>query len=70
MLDGELIVDIDKGVRKLRFYVFDCIMLMNQSLVHRPLSKRLGALDASVLEPYYKLIAKDQNYVRRHPFKF
>lgn len=43
IIDGELVIDTKPDGREiLKYLVFDCLLLDGQSLVQRPLDKRLG----------------------------
>ncbi|EPS38209.1 hypothetical protein H072_8009 [Dactylellina haptotyla CBS 200.50] len=54
--DGELVIDEKKDGRKvLKFLVFDCLVLDHESLVARPLDKRLGYFREHFFKPYEAL---------------
>lgn len=63
ILDGELVEDHSPdGSRQIKFYVFDCLILDGQDLMHRPLDKRLGYFQINVFTPY-------KHFRRAHPEK-
>lgn len=56
ILDGELVEDRQPdGTTQIKFYVFDCLILDGQDLMHRPLDKRLGYFHNGVFSPYKKM---------------
>ncbi|KAJ3076831.1 Dcp1p-Dcp2p decapping enzyme complex alpha subunit [Podochytrium sp. JEL0797] len=69
VLDGELVLDIDKGVQILWFLLFDCMVSMGQSLIDKPFTKRLGRLKEHVIRPYKQLYREDPHYARNLPFR-
>ncbi|KAK5050611.1 hypothetical protein LTR84_003893 [Exophiala bonariae] len=53
ILDGELVEDkFPDRDSVTKYLVFDCLVLDNNTLLQRPLDKRLGYFKAHVLEPY------------------
>jgi mRNA guanylyltransferase len=57
ILDGELVEDhISKTESVMKFLVFDCLILDGNSLMHRPLDKRLAYFKSFVLEPYRAML--------------
>lgn len=53
ILDGELVEDrFPDRPSVIKYLVFDCLVLDNNTLLQRPLDKRLGYFKAHVLEPY------------------
>lgn len=53
ILDGELVEDrYPDRPPVIKYLVFDCLVLDNNILMHRPLDKRLGYFKMHVLEPY------------------
>ncbi|KAJ3123775.1 Dcp1p-Dcp2p decapping enzyme complex alpha subunit [Physocladia obscura] len=69
VLDGELVLDIEKGQRKLWFLLFDCVILQGERLIEKPYTKRLGRLNEFVLKPYKQLYRESSSYARKLPFK-
>ncbi|KAI9341960.1 mRNA capping enzyme, catalytic domain-containing protein [Obelidium mucronatum] len=68
VLDGELVLDIDKGVEILWFLLFDCVISMGQSLISKPYTSRLGRLKEHVVKPYKQLFKSDRRYAESMPF--
>jgi mRNA guanylyltransferase len=66
LIDGELVNDTyEDGTNQLKYYVFDCMVLDGQSLVHRTLDKRLAYFKEKVLKPYnamYKRFPHEKNH--------
>jgi mRNA guanylyltransferase len=61
ILDGELVYDtLPDGTRKLRYLVFDLLVLDGEVLTGKPYSSRLGRLQQWVFQPLEK-------FKRRHP---
>ncbi|KAJ5721073.1 mRNA capping enzyme catalytic domain-containing protein [Penicillium malachiteum] len=59
LIDGELVNDIyEDGSQQLKYYVFDCLVLDGQSLMHRTLDKRLAYFKEKVLKPYNAMYSK------------
>ncbi|KIW02438.1 uncharacterized protein PV09_06252 [Verruconis gallopava] len=61
LLDGELVNDtMPDGSKKLRYLVFDCVVLDNEPLMNRPLDKRIGR--------YFEFVDKPlKQFYARHP---
>ncbi|KAJ3023144.1 UNVERIFIED_CONTAM: putative fatty-acid--CoA ligase FadD10 [Siphonaria sp. JEL0065] len=70
VLDGELVLDVDHGVEILWFLLFDCMILMGQSLIDKPFTKRLGRLKEFVVKPFQQLYRQDRRYRDSLPFRF
>ncbi|PGH13247.1 hypothetical protein AJ79_03806 [Helicocarpus griseus UAMH5409] len=59
IVDGELVNDTyEDGSSQLKFYVFDCLVLDGQNLMHRTLDKRLAYFKEKVLKPYNAMYKK------------
>lgn len=65
LLDGELVNDtLPDGQKKLRYLVFDCVVLDGEPLMHRPLDKRIGRYFEFVDKPlkqFYNRHKEDAN---------
>lgn len=61
ILDGELVNDtLPTGEKKLRYLVFDCVVLDGEPLMSRPLDKRIGR--------YFEFVDKPlKQFYARHP---
>ncbi|KAF2765126.1 mRNA capping enzyme, alpha subunit [Teratosphaeria nubilosa] len=72
LLDGELVVDIDKqGRRKLVYYVFDMLALDGTSIMDMPLDRRYGRAGELVVKPYERFMAHPdfkENMEHQAPF--
>ncbi|KAF2137519.1 uncharacterized protein K452DRAFT_301908 [Aplosporella prunicola CBS 121167] len=56
IIDGELVYDAEpNGQHRLRFLVFDCLLLDHQLQTHKPLDKRLAYFRENVYKPWEKL---------------
>ncbi|KAK8212397.1 mRNA capping enzyme, guanylyltransferase subunit [Phyllosticta capitalensis] len=55
IIDGELVYDEEEDGPKLRFYVFDCLVLDGESRIEKTLDKRLAVLRETVYKPWRKL---------------
>lgn len=73
LLDGELVVDTletpDGPEQRLRYLVFDLIVLDSDVILGRPLNTRLGKLNAFVSEPYREWIRSKRNILSTQPFE-
>jgi len=65
ILDGELVEDrYPDRPSVIKFLVFDCLVLDNNILMHRPLDKRLAYFKSHVLEPYKAFYRQNPQLVR------
>ncbi|KAF2763394.1 mRNA-capping enzyme subunit alpha [Pseudovirgaria hyperparasitica] len=73
LLDGELVYDAVKtpqGIEKrLRFLVFDILVLEKESIMHKPLSGRLGRLRDYVTNPYNDWLKRYPEALSTQPFE-
>jgi mRNA guanylyltransferase len=53
---------------KIKYLVFDCLVLDGNSLMERPLDKRIGHFESRFIEPYKQLYAKYPEEVQFLPF--
>ncbi|KAI9675338.1 MAG: Dcp1p-Dcp2p decapping enzyme complex alpha subunit [Caeruleum heppii] len=69
IIDGELVNDTrPNGTVQLNYLVFDCLMLDGNSLMHRPLDKRLAYFRDKVYNPYKALYEKFPEEIQYLPF--
>lgn len=69
LVDGELVNDtMPNGSTQLKYLVFDCLVLDNSSLMHRPLDKRLAYFRDKVYNPYRALYQKYPEEIQYLPF--
>ncbi len=69
IIDGELVNDrMPNGELRLKFLVFDCLVLDGNNLMHRTLDKRLGYLEVKVYKPYKELYKRFPDEVQYLPF--
>ncbi|KAK7556903.1 mRNA-capping enzyme subunit alpha [Phyllosticta citricarpa] len=61
IIDGELVYDMERSGPKLRFLVFDCLVLDGESRMEKTLDKRLAYFREGVYKPWEKL------FKQRHP---
>ncbi|TIA93666.1 hypothetical protein E3P81_00829 [Wallemia ichthyophaga] len=63
LIDGELVIDHDKksGKDKLRYLVFDLLVLETEDIYNMRLGSRYGRLRSWVVEPFLKSLAKRGN---------
>lgn len=65
ILDGELVEDIyPDRPPVIKFLVFDCLVLDKNSLMQRPLDKRLAYCKTYVLKPYQAMLKQDPDIVQ------
>ncbi|KAI8622537.1 mRNA capping enzyme, catalytic domain-containing protein [Chytriomyces sp. MP71] len=70
VLDGELVLDIDKdGQRILWFLLFDCVVINGENIMEKTFGKRLGRLKDFVIKPYKQLYREDPSYAKKLPFR-
>lgn len=70
IVDGELVYDKDDDGLKLRFLVFDCLVLDGKSQTDRQLDKRLGYFKMLVMQPWENLFIKAHPEERQYlPFE-
>jgi mRNA guanylyltransferase len=67
IIDGELVLDTEKNGREvLRYLVFDCLVLDGESLVPKPLDKRIGRFQQFVYRPFnnlYKQFPEEREFL-------
>ncbi|KIW14546.1 hypothetical protein PV08_07330 [Exophiala spinifera] len=60
ILDGELVEDTyPDRPPEVKFLVFDCLVLDGNSMMHRPLDKRLAYCKSFVIKPYQAMVKQD-----------
>ncbi|EPZ35685.1 hypothetical protein ROZALSC1DRAFT_26608 [Rozella allomycis CSF55] len=65
IVDGEFVVDIEPGnIRRLRYLIFDCLMLCGQNVTSRNLLVRLGKAEVFIVKP----IRNSKAYQANSPF--
>jgi mRNA guanylyltransferase len=65
IFDGELVEDVYPDRPSIiKYLVFDCLVLDKQSLMQKPLDKRLGYFKEYVLKPYKEMFAKTPDLPR------
>jgi mRNA guanylyltransferase len=70
ILDGELVLDTQKdGNTKLRYLVFDCIVLDGKLLTQKPFDKRIGHFQEFVQKPLTKLYRRFPEDCSMFPFE-
>ncbi|KAI9886508.1 MAG: hypothetical protein M1823_001688 [Watsoniomyces obsoletus] len=70
IIDGELVNDrLPNGGMQLRYLVFDCLILDDNSLMHRTLDKRLAYFRDKVYNPYKALYQKYPEELQFLPFQ-
>ncbi|KAL7007850.1 Dcp1p-Dcp2p decapping enzyme complex alpha subunit [Cystobasidiomycetes sp. EMM_F5] len=71
VLDGELVIDTDPktGRRTLCLLTFDCLVVGEENLMHKPLSSRYGRLKEWIVKPHHKLLAMYPDMVKHAPFQ-
>ncbi|KAI9678925.1 MAG: Dcp1p-Dcp2p decapping enzyme complex alpha subunit [Trizodia sp. TS-e1964] len=70
LVDGELVYDtLPSGARKLKYLVFDCLLLDGQLLTPRTLDKRIAYFRDKVYKPYKHLYATFPDEVAFLPFE-
>jgi mRNA guanylyltransferase len=82
LLDGEIVMDIMKdGTERLKFLVFDALVVDNKNLMRRSLSTRLGVMMSIahlltqyfmdyILKPYRALLKKYPDAFSEVPFMY
>jgi mRNA guanylyltransferase len=69
ILDGELVSDKeDDGSYRLRYLVFDCLVLDGENLISKPFDKRIGRFHSFVDAPFKKLFRKFPDELAHLPF--
>jgi mRNA guanylyltransferase len=70
IVDGELVMDKMKdGSEKMKYLVFDCLVLDGNSLLDRPLDKRLAYFREKMFLPYQSFCKKYPDYAgKEFPF--
>ncbi|KAI8385005.1 mRNA-capping enzyme subunit alpha [Radiomyces spectabilis] len=69
IIDGEFVLDKEPdGSMKLRFLLFDCLVVFGRMLITRDLNKRLGYLKGEVIKPHQNMLRKNPHMVHRQPF--
>ena len=69
VIDGELVNDrLPNGGTQLKYLVFDCLIVDGQSLIDRPLDKRLAYFRERVNAPYQALLKRFPEEVQYMPF--
>ncbi|KAI9737059.1 MAG: Dcp1p-Dcp2p decapping enzyme complex alpha subunit [Cirrosporium novae-zelandiae] len=69
LFDGELVMDkTQNGGYQLKYLVFDCMLYRGDSLMQRPLDKRLAYFKEYVLKPYHKLYREFPDEIQFLPF--
>ena len=69
LVDGELVNDRQpNGMIQLKYLVFDCMVLNEQSLMQRTLDKRLAYFQDKIFSPYQVLYKKYPSEIQYLPF--
>jgi mRNA guanylyltransferase len=69
LLDGELVSDReDDGSYRLRYLVFDCLVLDGENLINKPFDKRIGRYHSFVDGPFKKLFKRYPQELVHLPF--
>ncbi|KAL9632930.1 MAG: hypothetical protein Q9164_004999 [Protoblastenia rupestris] len=69
IVDGELVNDTQpNGTIEMKYLVFDCLVLDNNSLMHRTLDKRLAYFRDKVYKPYQALYERYPDAIQHLPF--
>src|SRR5450432_3279661 len=67
IIDGELVLDTTKHHQvQVKYLVFDCLILDGNSLMNRPLDKRIAFFRDFVIKPYenlYKVYPQEVQYL-------
>ncbi|ORY92188.1 mRNA capping enzyme, catalytic domain-domain-containing protein [Syncephalastrum racemosum] len=69
IIDGEFVLDKEAdGSLRLRFLLFDCLVIAGKLLTARDLMKRLGYLRNDVIRPHNEMIRKREDLRAKQPF--
>ncbi|CAG8532361.1 10591_t:CDS:10 [Ambispora leptoticha] len=68
MMDGELVVDLDRDKRCVRFLVFDLMVINGTVVTQRSLSTRLGMFRQDVIDPLQTALKNDPVLAKKQPF--
>ncbi|KAL0086043.1 mRNA capping enzyme, catalytic domain-containing protein [Phycomyces blakesleeanus] len=69
IIDGEFVFDKEEDGRiRLRFLLFDCLVVEKQVLTSRDLMKRLGYLQKEIIDPHYTMLRKQPKLGQLQPF--
>ncbi|KAI7862330.1 mRNA-capping enzyme subunit alpha [Spinellus fusiger] len=69
IIDGELVLDVESnGTTRLRFLLFDCLVVGKNILIKRDFEKRLGYLKMEIMEPHDRMLGKMPHLIQRRPF--
>lgn len=63
LLDGEMVIDKDKGLSIPRFLVYDIVVCEDESVATKSFSERLGIIQHKIIEPRHE--AMRQNLIRK-----
>ncbi|KAF1983090.1 mRNA capping enzyme, alpha subunit [Aulographum hederae CBS 113979] len=70
LLDGELVNDtMPDGSVRLRFLVFDCLMMDGRNITNKHLDKRIGYVKEYMFKPYKEFIRQHPHELQRQPFQ-
>lgn len=69
IIDGELVLDIIDGQKKLVYLTFDLLMYQGRDIRSRDLAGRLGKLKDMFLQPMNKFLKANPDQKRRFPFE-
>jgi mRNA guanylyltransferase len=70
ILDGELVLDkLQDGSTKLRYLVFDCIILDGELLTQKPFDKRIGRIQEFIQKPLTRLYQRFPDDCANFPFE-
>ncbi|CAG8523546.1 6470_t:CDS:10 [Ambispora gerdemannii] len=70
MMDGELVVDLDRDKKSVRFLVFDLMVINGAVVTQRSLSTRLGMFRQDVIDPLRTALKNDPELAKRQPFTY
>lgn len=71
VIDGELIIDIDKitGEQTLRYYAFDCLVFNGTCITHKDITKRYATLMQFIVQPFEKGLKANPDWRNFLPFE-
>ncbi|CAG8483766.1 5453_t:CDS:10 [Diversispora eburnea] len=68
MMDGEIVMEIDNNKQRLRYLIFDLMVLNGSILIERPYNKRMGMLRQDVIEPLNAVLERNSDMKNKMPF--
>ncbi|KAI8601675.1 putative mRNA capping enzyme alpha subunit [Dissophora ornata] len=70
IVDGELVMDREpNGQLSVRYLAFDLLAYRGTSIISKPLTSRLGRLQAEFITPYREMINAHPQFMQTQPFK-